>query len=217
MPFKSDLDSTPINLNEVMYGARPSAAWNSLISDTLVVTTTAQTLEELLNASDHDVVDEVVDSTPDGVLMAFSGTLAPHPYFFVEDNDTVEFTATVGTAPIAITDVTTPGILAGTNVTGTIDYTTGEWTLVFTVTAPDDASDIVADYTWFYTLPPTVNGLWMYPESEVRATFSANNTPTTATGIPLTEPIFLAGQPNLIAAAQFIAGASVDLSVEVLL
>lgn len=216
MPFKADLDNTPIDVVASHYGARPDAAWNSLISDTLVVTTTAQTLEELLNAKDHDVVDEVVDSTPDGVLMAFSGTLAPHPYFFVEDNDTVEFTATVGTAPIAITDAATPGILAGTNVTGTIDYITGEWTLLFTVTAPDDASDIVADYTWFYTLPPTVNGLWMYPESEVRATFSTNNTPTVATGIPLTEPILLAGQPNLIAAAQFIAAGDTDLSVEVM-
>jgi hypothetical protein len=215
MPFKSDLDNTPIDLHEVMYGARPDAAWNSLISDTLSVTTTAQTLEELLNAKDHDVVDEVA-AAADGVTMEFSGTLAPHPYFFIEDNDSVTFTATVSAGSVDITDVTTPGILAGTNCTGTIDYVTGEWTLVFTVTAPDDATNIVVDYTWFYTLPPTVNGLWMYPESEVRATFSASNTPTTATGIPLTEPILLAGQPNLIAAAQFIAAGTTDLSVEVM-
>ena len=148
--------------------------------------------------------------------MEFSGTLAAHSYFFVEDNDSVTFTATVSAGGVDITDVTTPGILAGTNVTGTIDYITGEWTLVFTVTAPDVSTNIVADYTWFYTLPPTVNGLWMYPESEVRATFSVDNTPTAATGIPLTDPIFLAGQPNLIAAAQFIAAAPVDLSVEVM-
>lgn len=215
MPFKSDLDNTPIDVVASHYGARPDAAWNSLISDTLVVTTAAQTLEELLNASDHDVTDEIV-AAADGTTLSFSGTLAPHIYFFVEDNDTVNFTATVSAGSVDITDVATPGILAGTNCTGTIDYITGEWTLVFTVTAPDNSTNIVVDYTWFYTLPPTVNGLWTYPESEVRATFSPNNTPTVATGIPITEAIFLAGQPNLIAAAQFIAGGDVNFSVEVM-
>jgi hypothetical protein len=219
MPFKSDLDNTPIDMTSVMYSARPDAAWTSLISVQLTVLTAAKTLSELLAAKDTDVVNEVVVAA-DGTTMSFSGTLAPHTTIprtsEIEDGDSVTFTATVSAGGVDITDAATPGILAGTNCTGTINYETGAWTLVFTVTAPDNATNIVVDYTWFFVLPSTAQGLWMYPAGDVRATFSANGVPTASTGMLIDEAVMLAGQRNLMLKASFIAGSSTLLDVEIL-
>jgi hypothetical protein len=202
-----------------MYAARPDAAWTSIISTQLSVLTSAKTLSELLAAIDDDVVNEIV-AVSDGVTMSFSGTLEPHTTISrtveIEDGDSVTFTAIVSVSGVDITDAATPGILAGTDCTGTIDYITGEWTLVFTGTAPDDGEDIVVDYTWFFVLPTTVQGLWMYPAGDIRATFSANGVPTSATGMVIGEAVFLAGQQNLIDNASFIAGSTTLLDVEIM-
>ena len=219
MPFKSDLDNTPIDMMDKMYSARPDAAWTSIISTQLTVLTSAKTLSELLALNDTDVVNEVAVAA-DGTTLSFSGVLAPHTTTprtaEIEDGDSVTFTATVSAGGVDITDAATPGILAGTNCTGTIDYETGEWTLVFTVTAPDNATNIVVDYTWFFILPSTAQGLWMYPAGDIRATFSANGTPTASTGILIGEAVMLAGQRNLILEVSFMAGSSTLLDVEIL-
>lgn len=218
MPFKSDLDRTPIDVVASHYGATPNAAWTSVISVQTTVPAAVKTLAELLAAEDTDVVDEVV-AAADGATMEFSGTLAPHDHMNIEDGDSVTFTATVSAGGVDITDVATPGILAGTNCTGTIDYLTGEWTLVFTVTAPDDATNIVVDYTWFYVIDPTTlaQGLWLSPgtATEIFATYSADGVPSATEGILLAETIFLSGQPDLITNAKFF-GASTLMDVEVL-
>lgn len=219
MAFKADLDRTPIDVMATHYGPKPHGPWTSLISTQLSVLTAAKTLSELLAANDTDVVDEVVVAA-DGTTMSFSGTLAPHTTIprtsEIEDGDSVTFTATVSAGGVDITDAATPGILAGTNCTGTIDYETGEWTLVFTVTAPDNATNIVVDYTWFFVLPTIAQGLWMYPAGDVRATFSENGVPTASTGMLIGEAVFLAGQRGLIANASFIAGSTTLLDVEVM-
>jgi hypothetical protein len=194
--------------------------WESIISATLTVPASVKTLAELLAATTTDVTDEVADNTPDGVLVSFSGTLAPHPYMNIEDDTSVTFTATIGAVPVDITD-TVSGVLDGDggNITGTIDYVTGEWTLEFT-TAPDDTTDIVVDYTWFYVVPSTVTiqGLWMVPGAadEIYVTYSEDGTPSATTGMLLSEAMFLAGQPTLIANAKFF-GSATALNVEVLI
>jgi len=223
MPFKADLDRTPIMVgSDYRYVDLHSAVktWGSIISATLTVPASAKSLAELLAAVTTDVTDEVADDTPNDVLTSFSGTLAPHPYMNIEDDTSVTFTATVGAAPIDITE-TGSGVLSGDggNITGTIDYETGEWTLEFT-TAPDDTTDIVVDYTWFYVVPSTVTiqGLWMIPgvDDEIYVTYSEDGIPTATTGMLLSEAIFLAGQPNLIANAKFY-GNNTALNVEVLI
>jgi len=88
---------------------------------------------------------------------------------------------------------------------------------VFTVTAPDNSTNIVVDYTWFFVLPTTAQGLWMYPAGDIRATFSVNGAPTSATGMVIGEATFLAGQRGLIANASFIAGSTTLLDVEIMI
>lgn len=95
----------------------------------------------VLYGSEAAVVDEVIDDTPNGVLTEFSGTLAYYPI----DPGSLEITATI-TSAVTISD-DGEGVLSGTSVTGTINYTTGEWTLAWSVGAPDDETDITADYT----------------------------------------------------------------------
>ena len=87
-----------------------------------------------------EVTGEVIDSTPDGVLLIFGGTLANQP--IVPSSLTI--TATVSSLPVTITDAA--GVLTGAGVTGTIDYETGDWALTFAVTGPDADTDITADY-----------------------------------------------------------------------
>ena len=92
-----------------------------------------------------EVEDETIDDTPNGVLKEFSGTLDNGAEGIVPS--TITITATVGASPVTITD-DGAGALAGTGVTGTITYSTGAWTLVFT-TEPDDTTDILADYSYY--------------------------------------------------------------------
>lgn len=92
-------------------------------------------------ASGSAIAAEVIDSTANGTLTSFSGTLANK----LSIPGSIEMTATVGAAVVTITD-NGEGVLSGDGVTGTINYTTGAWTLEFD-TAPDDTTDITADYT----------------------------------------------------------------------
>ena len=84
---------------------------------------------------------EVIDDTPNGSKLEFSGTLEYYPI----KNGTLEVNATlVTTGDIQISDDGIGG-LSGTNVTGTIAYDTGGWYLNFTE-APQDATNITANY-----------------------------------------------------------------------
>jgi hypothetical protein len=212
MPFKEDLDRTPIDVLARMYGGGGGSVrgFKSVISLQISVGTTAQTLEEILLADETIVTDEDTGVAVDGTTWWFTGTIQPHSQMEIKPG-TVEFTS----ATLTLVDDGL-GKLSGTGATGTIDYSTGTWTIVADVTPPVGANWVV-DYTWFYVLPEKVNGLWMYPAGDLRATFSSESTPTTAVGIPIlgTELFELLGQPSLIRDAKFIAGASTDVDIEV--
>lgn len=207
MPFKSDLDRTPIDVVASHYGATPNAAWTSVISVQLTVLTSAKTFAELLAAEETAVVDEVAE-VGDSVILEFAGTIDPHP----STPRTAEIKVSTVTFGTDITD-DGAGALSGTGCTGTIDYVTGEWTLVY---AAAPTGNIEVDYTWFFVLPTEAQGFWLYPAGDIRATFSSNGTPTASTGILIGEAIFLAGQPNLIAKSSFIAGSSTLLDAEIM-
>lgn len=89
------------------------------------------------------VTAEVLDDTPDGAILVFTGTLANA----LVVPGSCAFEATVTAGAVAITD-DEEGALAGTGVVGTINYTTGEWTLTFDTTGPDDTTDITGDYSY---------------------------------------------------------------------
>ena len=79
--------------------------------------------------------------TGDGATTSFSGTLARKPV----KPSSVTIHYTIGGTDYTATDDGS-GNISGTDVSGTIDYQTGDWSLTFT-TAPDDATNITADYT----------------------------------------------------------------------
>lgn len=89
-------------------------------------------------------------AAPNGTLKAFSGTLSNT--LIVPGSVTI--TVTISAAAVNITD-NGQGVLAGTNVTGTINYQTGAWTLVL-VTAPDNSSSILAVYRYFHLTPTQI-------------------------------------------------------------
>lgn len=93
---------------------------------------------------ENEVEAEIADDTADGTKTSFSGTLTSNNI----KESSITFTAVVGASDIEITD-DGAGVLDGDggNITGTIDYTTGNWTLDFT-TAPDDTTDITVDYIY---------------------------------------------------------------------
>lgn len=91
------------------------------------------------------VTSETASSAPNGTLKIFSGTLAHGSI----QNSSVTFTAVIASTPVTATD-NGSGTVTGTGVTGTINYTSGLWTLTYT-TAPDNATNITASYTWLVT------------------------------------------------------------------
>lgn len=79
--------------------------------------------------------------SPDGIETSFTGTLSGKTTV----PGSVEVTATVGASEVIISD-DGKGNLSADGVTGTVDYDSGDFSLTFT-TAPDDASNLTADYT----------------------------------------------------------------------
>ena len=88
----------------------------------------------------EDVTGEVL-GTGDGSVTDFSGTLAHYPV----KASSISVAYTISSTAYTATDDGN-GVISGTNVTGTIDYTTGAWTLTF-ATAPDASTDVTCDYT----------------------------------------------------------------------
>jgi hypothetical protein len=96
-------------------------------------------------AASTDVEAEVL-AAGDGSEVVFHGILANDDI----EAGTVAVTATVGAAPVTMSD-DGEGRLSGTAGAGTIDYTTGLFSLVFG-TAPDNATNVTANYSH---TPPT--------------------------------------------------------------
>ncbi len=92
----------------------------------------------------------VPGSAPNGTLKSFTGTVAKT----LVVPGSCAFNVVVSAANVPITD-NGVGILAGTGVTGTINYQTGAWTLVCT-TAPDNSTLITAAYRYFFLTPTQV-------------------------------------------------------------
>jgi len=81
--------------------------------------------------------------TGTGTTTSFSGTLAN----ILDVRSSITVAYTIGASGFTATD-NGSGIIAGTNITsGTINYTTGAWSLVFSA-APDISTDITINYTY---------------------------------------------------------------------
>lgn len=224
MPFLEDFSATPLQVGRDHYADvhSPVKAWTSIISATLTVPATAKTLAELLLAVETTETDEDL-ATADVAVLTYSGTVAPHPYMKIVAG-TFVITVTLTTDGEQTLADDGSGGLAYDNdpifVTGTIDYETGEWEITVAGDTLVDDGDITATYDWSYVVPSsvTIQGLWMVPGAAdaIYATYSENGTPTATTGILLSEAVFLAGQPTLIANAKFI-GSDTALDVEVMI
>lgn len=238
MPFKEDLDRTPIAVPADVYqyvtdhspvAAIESASaaelaatqYTSIISTQVTVPVAVTTLAELLAAVETSVVAEPL-ATADVTVLTYSGTVAPHPAMnIVVDTFDVSVTLTTDGAQTVVDDGA--GALLYDNdpifVTGTIDYETGEWTLVVEGDTLVDSSAITVSYDWFLAVPTATpaQGLWMSPAvaTEIYATYSEDGEPAADAGILLAEPVFLAGQPNLIANAKFF-GNDTLMDIEVM-
>jgi hypothetical protein len=122
------------------------------IDDEVIGTGEAAATEETAEVLDSgeaastDVEAEVL-AAGDGSEVVFHGILANDDI----EAGTVAVTATVGAAPVTMSD-DGEGRLSGTAGAGTIDYTTGLFSLVFG-TAPDNATDVTANYSH---TPPAV-------------------------------------------------------------
>lgn len=197
------------------YASR-AKAWTSIRSAQVAATTTATKLRTLLAAEENAYTSSPAEAkpAPNGAAQAFSGVIELTPYTKLKGTS-ITLTATVSAAPVEITD-NGSGVLAGTNVTGVIDYDTGAWSVTWSTGAPDDATTMTVDYTEFYNFGVNdIMGLWLYPESDIRATFDGVTNPTADFGILIAEAIFLTGQPGLIG-NMIVYGDSVNISLEIM-
>lgn len=235
MPFKVDLDRCPIAVGDDVYHyvddhdpvqAMADAAdainpeFTSLISATLTVPASVKTLAELLAAVETTETDEAL-ATADIAVLSYSGTVDPHPAMNIVA-DTFDITATLTTAgAITIVDDGAGGLAdVGANVSGTIDYVTGAWAITVAGDTFVDSSAITVTYDWKYVVPTATpaQSLWMSPGAAdaIYATYSEDGVPTASTGILISEAVYLASQPTMIANAKFI-GSDTALDVEVMI
>ena len=219
MPFPSDFSAEPLVIGRDHYVDihAPVQQWTSIISVQLTVPNSAKTLAELLLAFETTETAEVIETSLTDVL-TYSGTLAPHPYMNILAG-TCDITITRAAAPVVLLDQGDGTLVVGSDV-GTIDYVTGAWAITLDST-PDNSEDITATYDWGHVVPSTVTikSIWMLPTGaadEIFVTYSENGVPTAATGMLLSEGVFLSGQPSLIANAKFI-GVNTLMDVEVMI
>lgn len=95
----------------------------------------------------HRVLSEMIDTSPDGADVTFSGTLAVKP--LTSDSIIITATQTGGLIETITPSVADATVLEGDDAAvGTINYTSGVWTLDFTASAapPGNGSEIVATY-----------------------------------------------------------------------
>lgn len=117
------------------------------IQEAALLTSDEQRDAQLSNPDSVHTRDAVVHTGPDGVDLTFADVdaagsiLAPAP---IKPNS-VAFIYTIDGTVFSASDDGV-GVITGRNVTGTITYATGAWTLTFT-TAPDAGTNILADHT----------------------------------------------------------------------
>jgi len=105
--------------------------------------------------STHSAQSSVtIDATANGTKKIFTGTITLTSRYIKPSSLTI--TSTISASPVTITDDGN-GVLAGTGVTGTINYGTGAYALTFT-TAPDNSTNITAVYNYTVTTPIQVTG-----------------------------------------------------------
>lgn len=90
-----------------------------------------------------EVVAEVIDPTPNGVLLSFGGTLAHTPVGLHR----LIIHYLLGAVPYTATDDGS-GVITGTYCTGTLNHATGVWTLVFDAGHPPATGNLTGDYLY---------------------------------------------------------------------
>ena len=219
MPFPEDFSADPLVIGRDHYVDvhAPVEKWESIISAQLTVPASVKTLAELLLAFVTTETDEVLGTSATATL-TYSGTVAPHPYMNVIAG-TFDITFIRAAGDVVLADQGDGTLSVGADV-GTIDYETGAWTITLD-SAQDDAEQIDVTYNWGHVVPSTVTiqSIWMIPTGaadEIFVTYSEDGVPTAATGLLLSEGVFLSGQPELIANATFI-GSDTLMDVEVMI
>ena len=218
MPFKEDLDRCPIDVGADKYVDHhgPNPEYTSLISAQVTVPAASTTLAALLLAAETTETAEVIDVGETGVAV-YSGTVAPHPVMKIVAG-TFEITIPVAVGDVTLTDGGV-GVLANGADVGTIDYETGAWTVTADSTV-EDGENVLVTYDWSYVVPTATpaQALWVTPGAadEIFSTWSEDGVPTAATGILISEAMYIAGQPDMIENSKFF-GSNTLMDVEVLI
>jgi hypothetical protein len=221
--------TTPLVVGRDHYMSRVKN-WRSLMGFAVdIANTAALTFLDLVKASGlfSCEADGVALAGSDGVETTFSGNIFTsgaflragepatadpnYPVLIIPESITLAFTDNVAWAENVTDDGA--GVLtgdAGTPASGTVDYETGEWTVTFNDTPPPEDSVYDINASLYYAFEEgDIQGLWIAPitaDAVVYATFDGVTLPEPDnSGIPITEPMFLAAQPNLIFNMQVIA------------
>ncbi|KKK80764.1 hypothetical protein LCGC14_2820240, partial [marine sediment metagenome] len=126
----------------------------------------------------HRITSEVIDSTPNGTLDEFSGTLGTIPL----TSNSIIITATHKTTGLIETITPTSGdaeILEGDDgAAGTINYTTGDWTLDFdgSTNVPANGSEITATYIDATAPGDPIMGIKNYFDGDTETTLAFDYT-----------------------------------------
>lgn len=139
--------SAPLAQSIVTVDSTPNGTLK-VFSGTMTLTSRYIKPTTLTLTATHAQSSGTIDSSANGVKTSFSGTISLTSRTIKPS--TLVITATVGASPVTITD-NGSGVLAGTSITGTINYTTGAYTLVFG-TAPDNSTNITAVYDYYVTI-----------------------------------------------------------------
>jgi len=212
-------------------------SWSSLLALPVTVDTTPMTLNELIGevesfAFTHPTAPGIVLTTADGIIKTFTGNLitdgvtantqydSDYSTVITPGSITMDFTDGVVVWSETVTD-DGGGILAGDDgspAAGTIDYTTGEWSLTFNAAAPEDAYyDLALSKSYIFS-EGDVQALWISPASAIYGTFDGVAVPATATtnGIAISEAMLLSAQPGLISNMTLEAEAATIVWLELL-
>jgi len=90
-----------------------------------------------------EVVGEIIDPTPNGVLLSFGGILAHSPVGLRR----LIIHYLLGATPYTATDDGS-GAITGTYCVGTLNHSTGVWTLVFDAGHPPATGNLTGDYLY---------------------------------------------------------------------
>jgi len=141
---------TPVTKRDILLSIKNRSGLKTTtvqIQESALLTSDEQRDAQLRNPDSVRTKDQIVHTGPDGAGLSFADTdgagtiLAPAP---IKPNSVAFIYVIDGTVFSASDDGV--GVITGRNVTGTVTYATGAWTLTFT-TAPDANTNILADHT----------------------------------------------------------------------